>query len=146
LSEKWDSLDSVTQRYIATIMAGNRQQSRFIALVDNWERLDEVAGAAENAEDAGLIQYSKTLESLESRLNNVKTSFQEMYMSIANGPAFGAIIEWINDMLQGFNKFKSNLIMFFPSLIASIKGMFTIIKALSTSMFSGLYANAVQSF
>jgi TP901 family phage tail tape measure protein len=46
LSEKWDSLDSVTQRYIATIMAGNRQQSRFIALVDNWERLDEVAGAA----------------------------------------------------------------------------------------------------
>jgi TP901 family phage tail tape measure protein len=46
LSSKWDSLDKNTQRYIATIMAGNRQQSRFIALVDNWERLDEVATAA----------------------------------------------------------------------------------------------------
>jgi hypothetical protein len=27
-------------------MAGNRQQSRFIALVDNWERLEEVSAAA----------------------------------------------------------------------------------------------------
>jgi TP901 family phage tail tape measure protein len=42
LSAKWDSLDKNTQRYIATIMAGNRQQSRFIALVDNYERLKEV--------------------------------------------------------------------------------------------------------
>jgi len=48
-------LDKNTQRYIATIMAGNRQQSRFIALVDNWERLDEVAGAAQDSEDAGLL-------------------------------------------------------------------------------------------
>ena len=46
LASKGDSLDKNTQRYIATIMAGNRQQSRFIALVDNWERLDEVASSA----------------------------------------------------------------------------------------------------
>jgi hypothetical protein len=56
-------------------MAGNRQQSRFIALVDNWERLDEVATSAQDSEDAGLLQYAKTLDSLESKLSNVKTSF-----------------------------------------------------------------------
>jgi TP901 family phage tail tape measure protein len=69
LSERWDGLDKNTQRYIATIMAGNRQQSRFIALVDNWERLDEVTGIANNAEDAGLLQYSKTLDSFDAKLN-----------------------------------------------------------------------------
>jgi hypothetical protein len=36
-------------------MAGNRQQSRFIALVDNWDRLKEVSTAAEDSEDAGLL-------------------------------------------------------------------------------------------
>ena len=66
LSKKWDSLDKNTQRYIATIMAGNRQQSRFIALVDNWERLEEVSSAAYDSEDAGLLQYAKTLDSLET--------------------------------------------------------------------------------
>lgn len=43
------------------------QQSRFIALVNNGKRLREVATAAEDSEDAGLIQYSKTLDSLESK-------------------------------------------------------------------------------
>jgi len=75
LSKKWDSLDKNTQRYIATIMAGNRQQSRFIALVDNWERLEEVSAAAYDSEDAGLLQYAKTLDSLETKLNALSTSF-----------------------------------------------------------------------
>ena len=104
LSEKWDSLDKNTQRYIATIMAGNRQQSRFIALVDNWERLDEVATAAQDSEDAGLLQYAKTLDSLETKINNIKTSFQEFYMDIFNGPVLGKALEFINKIIQGFTK------------------------------------------
>jgi len=56
-------------------MAGNRQQSRFIALVDNWERLDEVTGIAQNSEDAGLLQYAKTLDSFDAKLNKLKNSF-----------------------------------------------------------------------
>ena len=67
LADKWDTLDKNSQRYVATIAAGNRQQSRFIALVSNGKRLREVATAAEDSEDAGLIQYSKTLDSLESK-------------------------------------------------------------------------------
>lgn len=104
LSEKWDSLDKNTQRYIATIMAGNRQQSRFIALVDNWERLDEVTKAAADSQDAGLLQYSKTLDSLETKLTNIKTSFQQFYMSIINGPVVGFFLELGNSILQAFNK------------------------------------------
>lgn len=145
LSEKWDSLDKNTQRYIATIMAGNRQQSRFIALVDNWERLDEVSGIAENSEDAGLIQYSKTLDSLDAKISNLKTSFQELYMGVANGPAFKGILDFINNVLQGFTKFQGSLLTFIPSIIVAIKGLFSLIKALSTTMFSGIYANATNS-
>jgi hypothetical protein len=35
----------------------------------------EVSEAAADSEDAGLLQYSKTLDSLETKLNNIKTSF-----------------------------------------------------------------------
>lgn len=104
LAEKWDSLDSVTQRYVATVMAGNRQQSRFIALVSSGSRLKQIEDAANNSEDAGLLQYSKTLDSLESKLNQVSTSFQQFYMKIANGNTFKGAIDWINKLLQGFNK------------------------------------------
>ena len=104
LSSKWDSLDKNTQRYIATIMAGNRQQSRFIALVDNWERLDEVASSAQDSEDAGLLQYAKTLDSLESKINNLKTNFQQFYMSIFNGEFFKGAVDIINNFVQSLSR------------------------------------------
>lgn len=136
LSEKWDSLDKNTQRYIATIMAGNRQQSRFIALVDNWERLDEVATAAQDSEDAGLLQYAKTLDSLETKLNNIKTSFQEFYMSIINGPVISKVLETINSLFEGFNKQGS-----FAALldVGSIVSSLTIIGNMFVSIFSGAF-------
>ena len=104
LSEKWDGLDKNTQRYIATIMAGNRQQSRFIALVDNWERLDEVSAAAANSADAGLLQYAKTLDSLDTKLNTLKTNFQQFYMSIFNGEFFKGIIDIANNVVTSFSR------------------------------------------
>ena len=85
-------------------MAGNRQQSRFIALVDNWERLDEVANAAQDSEDAGLLQYAKTLDSVETKLNNIKTSFQQFYMSVFNGEFVGGILDFVNSIIKALNK------------------------------------------
>jgi TP901 family phage tail tape measure protein len=138
LSEKWDSLDKNTQRYIATIMAGNRQQSRFIALVDNWERLDEVAGAAQDSEDAGLLQYAKTLDSLESKVNNIKTSFQQFYMSIFNGPVVGAGLQFLNNLIKGFNKLsKITTIFNAVSIISGIR----IVGELIINTFSGAFKN-----
>ena len=107
LSKKWGSLDKNTQRYIATIMAGNRQQSRFIALVDNWERLEEVSAAAYDSQDAGLLQYAKTLDSLETKLNALSTSFQQFYMSIINGDTFKGIIDMVTNFINGLNQLGS---------------------------------------
>lgn len=150
LSEKWDSLDKNTQRYIATIIAGNRQQSRFIALVDNWERLDEVAGAAEDSEDAGLLQYAKTLDSLETKISNIKTSFQDFYMSVLNGPVIGAALEFINKLIKGLNKLGNwQAILNIASLITSIKNIGTLVtNKLAPSITSWVqsYKTALQEF
>ena len=143
LSKKWDSLDKNTQRYIATIMAGNRQQSRFIALVDNWERLDEVSQAAADSADAGLLQYAKTLDSLDTKLNSIKTSFQEFYMNIVNGPVIGGILEAINSLIQGFNKlgtFQGIL-----NLVGIIRGLKVALK-LVVNTFSHSFTSIIGSW
>lgn len=122
LASKWDTLDSLQQRYIATIFAGNRQQSRFLALVSNYDRYMEVSAAAADAEDAGLLQYSKTLDSLETKLNNLSTSFQQFYMSIANGAIFGGAIEGITKFVEGLNKLGNfSAIMNIVGILRSLK-------------------------
>lgn len=74
LNEKWDSLDLMTQRYIATQAAGARQQSRFIAMMQNWSRTKELLTAAQNSEGASQKQFEKTLVSMEALTNKLKNS------------------------------------------------------------------------
>ena len=71
--------------------------------MSNYDRLVEVSEDAYQSEDAGLIQYSKTLDSLETKLNNISTSFQQFYMSFFNGPTIKAGLDAINNIIQGFN-------------------------------------------
>lgn len=96
------------------------QQSRFIALVSNGKRLREVAEAADNSEDAGLLQYSKTLDSLETKLTNLKTSFQQFYMNILNGDFFKGIIDKVTLLIDSFNKLGTTSGMI--ALVSLVKG------------------------
>lgn len=143
LADKWDTLDKNSQRYVATIAAGNRQQSRFIALVSNGKRLREVATAAEDSEDAGLIQYSKTLDSLESKQANLKTSFQQFYMGALNGDFFKGLIDSVNAVLEGFNKLSK------PTAIMNIAGIISALKMLANlgiSLFSNAFGQVRMNF
>ena len=48
-------------------MAGNRQQSRFLALVSSSERLKEESAKATNSEDAAQLQFLKSLDSIDAK-------------------------------------------------------------------------------
>lgn len=91
-------------------------------MVSNYDRYMEVSAAAANAEDAGLLQYSKTLDSLETKLNNLSTSFQQFYMSLANGGTFGGAIEGITKFIEGLNKLGNF------SAIANIAGIISSLR------------------
>lgn len=104
LASQWSTLDSATQRYLGTVIAGNRQQSRFLALMENYDRLVEVQEAAVNSEDAGLVQYAKTLDSLDAKLNQLSNNFQTFYMSIFNGDFFKGVLDIINNIVTSVSR------------------------------------------
>lgn len=104
LASKWDSLDIVQQRYIATMAAGSRQQSRFIALMSDYKRTQELTSAAENAAGASMEQYNKTLESVQTKLNRLKNAWNEFLMGIANDKAIRFALDTVIDFLKGINK------------------------------------------
>lgn len=119
LSGKWESLDRNTQRYIATTVAGSRQQSRFLALMSDNQRLTELYTESLDSEDAALLQYAKTLDSIESKANQLSTSFQQFYMSILNGPVIGGVMNLFNGLLKTLNKLPKAISG--PAMIVAIK-------------------------
>ena len=104
LAKRWDSLDNNTQRYIATIMAGNRQQSRFIALVSNYDELNRAMQTANNAENASIVQVAKTMDSLESKANQVKNAFSQLYLDLHIEEGLKGAYDWITRILKTIGK------------------------------------------
>ena len=104
ISERWDGLSQTQQRYVATIAAGARQQSRFLAMVQNYDRLKELTDAAANSEGASEVQFSKTLESYESKVNKLKNAWQQFTMSLANNQAIKKGVDTLKDIITFGNK------------------------------------------
>ena len=121
LAEKWNDLDIVQQRYIATMAAGSRQQSRFIALMSDYKRTVELVDAANNANGASQEQYGKTLESLETKLSRLKNAWNEFVLGLANSDAIKGAVDLLTNLITAINK-----------LISSISGKNSGVKMVTT--------------
>jgi TP901 family phage tail tape measure protein len=108
LASKWDNLDIMTQRYIATMAAGSRQQSRFIAMMQDYDRTMELVEAAYNSSGASQSQFMKTQDSLESKLNKLKNAWDEFLMGITNSKAIKAGVDLLTGLLNIINKLTGN--------------------------------------
>ena len=104
LASKWDSLTSIQQRYIATQAAGSRQQSRFIAMMQDYARTQELVGKAYNANGASAKQFAKTQESLESKLNRLKNAWNEFLMGLTNNNVVKGFVDLLTNLLNTINK------------------------------------------
>ena len=103
LSSKWSTLDTNTQRYIATIAAGSRQQSRFIAMMSNYARTQELVNAANTAAGASNEQFEKTLDSLQSKLAQLKNAWDTFTQGLLNSSFLKGAVSFLTNLLTGLN-------------------------------------------
>lgn len=132
LSSKWDGLDKNTQRYIATIAAGSRQQSRFIAMMSDYSRTQELVTAANTSAGASQKQFEKTTESLGYKLNNLKAAWDEFTMGIMNSELLKTGVDILTSLLEIVNKVTGALDGVGGSLtkIMSVVALFNLGKSL----------------
>lgn len=103
LASKWDTLDFTTQRYIATTAAGSRQQSRFIAMMSDYSRTQELVSAAYNSTGASQEQFEKTLDGLDAKLTKLKNAWDQFAMGLANNEFIKGAIDVLTGLLNTIN-------------------------------------------
>lgn len=132
IAKKWNSLDTNTQRYIATMAAGSRQQSRFIAMMSDYERTMELVNAANNSAGASQKQFEKTLNSLDAKLNRLKNSWDTFVQGLANSSFIKASVDALAFLLNVLNKITdilgANGISDFAITLTLILGIFSKLK------------------
>ena len=137
ISAKWDTLSQSQQRYIATTAAGSRQQSRFIAMVSNYDRTMQLMEAANNSAGASDEQFGKTMDSLESKLNQLHNAWQAFTMGIANN----SMIKTAVDGLTTFLTVTNNIIDKLSMGSGAIKSFLSVFAAFTGLKAAGRIAN-----
>lgn len=132
LAKSWDTIDKNAQRYIATTFAGNRQQSRFLALVGNYDEYSRALELANGSQDASARQVLKTMDSIETKLTNVKTAWQQFYTSMGLEEVFKGALDVITQIINNINKMSKF------EAITSIFNIFQAIKGLVMGIFAGV--------
>lgn len=106
LSKIWDTLSVNSQKYIATIAAGSRQQSRFIALVSDYERNLELIDIAQDSAGASTAQFNVFLTGLQASFNRLTAAWEGFYTSFEQGPSiFSAMIDSAANLLNILTEF-----------------------------------------
>ena len=139
ISKRWDSLTQTQQRYIATTAAGSRQQSRFIAMMSNYERTTQLMDFANNSAGASNEQFGKTMESLEAKLNKLRNAWNEFLMGIMNDSATKFVVDAGTKILDLVNKIIDKLS--FNGELGLVKSLLSIATAFTALKAGGNIVN-----
>lgn len=104
LSSKWNTLDRNSQRYIATIAAGSRQQSRFIAMMEDYDRVMELVNVTTEAQGRADQQFAKNAESLQFKLQSLKTAWEQLRISFADSDFFKGAVDSLTKFVNLVSK------------------------------------------
>lgn len=117
LGPKWQSLDRNTQAYLGTIIAGTRQQSRFITLMQNWDRVLELAEESENSAGMQALMHAKAMESVESKTKELNVAWQEFVSNLTDSSIIKGVITALTKMLKTINNGNKPLSLMISTLI-----------------------------
>lgn len=139
IAQHWNGLSQTQQRFIATTAAGSRQQSRFIAMMNNYDRTVQLMGYANDSAGASNEQFEKTMESMEAKLNKLKNAWDLFRMGLASNDMIKGTVDGLTKIVNGITKLIDTLS--FGS--DKIKSILTIFTAFTGLRMAGRGVNAL---
>lgn len=103
LGPRWNSLDRNTQAYLGTIIAGTRQQSRFITLMQNWDRVLDLANQSANSAGMQALMHAKAMDSITSNIQQMQVAAQEFTSNITSSSVIKNGIKFLTTIIDLFN-------------------------------------------
>ena len=113
LGEKWNSFDAEGNPLIsedakvalAQTVAGVRQYTQLIALMDNWDFMKENLEIARNATGTLTEKQKIYEESWEAANKRLRASFESLYTDLIDDKFFIKFTDFLSDMVDGVDSF-----------------------------------------
>lgn len=142
LGPMWNTLDRNHKAYIATVLAGNRQQSRFIALMDNYDRAMELVDVSQNASGESAKQLRAYNQGLEASFTRLSNAWQQFATNIADSSMIKRIIDMFSSFIELLNKIPKGITSTVVPLLALTKVFTTLSK--TGNLFKGFKTWSIE--
>lgn len=105
MAQKWNTLSSVQQAALLKVAAGTRQQNRFSALLEGYNKTLELTEVAANSAGVALEKFNKAyMGSLEAKQNTLQANFESLINSTDLEDAYGGILDATSAMITFVNE------------------------------------------
>ncbi len=114
---KWENLSRAEQMATAQTVAGVRQYTQFVALMDNWDSMQSNLDIAANSDGALQEQADTYAESWRAASDNVRAALEGIYDKLINDEAMismydgiAKVIDGVSGVIDGFGGIKGILL------------------------------------
>ena len=100
VADKWDTLSDSDQQFVAEKLAGTNRRSYFMALMEDYERVDELQAKALNSQGNMMQASEKYAESLTGKLNQLTNAQENFYQTLMNTDTMKSWIDFGVDAID----------------------------------------------
>ena len=109
IGEVWDKLSDVNQANITELLFGKRQANIGSAILQNYERAQDILQTSLNSEGSAERENAKYLQSVQGHLDKMEAKWQTFSTNIADSTGLkaiidtgGAVVSILNQMTSAF--------------------------------------------
>ena len=136
MGAKWNTLNTAQKTALAQNVAGTRQYTQLVALMDNWDKFSENLKTASNATGTLQKQQDIYMESTQAHLQKVRTEAEKTYDILFDTKTVNSFADSLSGLLGIFN-----------NLIAGVGGgtqAFTYLGSIITNIFNRQIGGAIN--
>lgn len=105
MGTKWKTLGKDQQVALAQTVAGVRQYTQLIALMDNWDTFNKNLKIAQASTGTLNKQQATYMESIDAHTQQLKTSWEELYSALGDNKAINTILDGLTHAVELLDNF-----------------------------------------
>ena len=104
LAKKWKDLTDIQQASITELIAGKRQGNVISSLMQNFDIARDALETSLNSEGSAMAEHAKWSQSLEARLNKLKSTWQSLSQSFMSSDFLKGALDAVIGLVNGIDK------------------------------------------
>lgn len=119
VADRWDTLDNVSKRAIATAFAGVRQQEALLSLLQNWDKYKDLLETSRTSSGTAEMKYNAYRDSLEASMNRLTATFEEF----TNRAEINNLIKILVDLQTTMASWLDWIVKNVPAIVLSLNNL-----------------------